>query len=176
MREKLISGEYLQIYVRDNARNASWGYLKVLKILKRSLKPLEKMLYSSETILQKKLHEIVSIDLQFCGDQKMKKINNDFRQKDKTTDVLSFPLYESLRKGSDEFVMPGEAGLGDIIISRDVAARQAREFDLNIEQEVIHLFVHGMLHLLGFDHEISMEEEEIMEKFEKKILLDIRKS
>ena len=176
VKEKSIIGNHLKIYVRDNARSDSWGHKKVTSILKRSLKPLEKMLYSNETILNRKMHDVITIDLLFCGDTKMKSINNDFRNKNKTTDVLSFPLYESLRKGSDEFVMPGEAGLGDIIISRDVASRQAKDFKLTIEQEVIHLFVHGMLHLLGFDHEISEKEEEIMESLEKKILLDIRNS
>ena len=176
MTNKEISGQFLEINLTDNSRSQKWGLPKVIKMLERSIVPLEKFFYSKQTIVSKRKHPQFSIDLLFCGDNKMKTINSSFREKAKTTDVLSFPLYESLRNESQEFLIPGELSLGDIIISRDVAARQAKEFSLNIEEEVIHLFVHGFLHLLGFDHEVSKEEEEIMEGLEKKILLDIRKS
>ncbi len=176
MKNVEITGNHITINVRDNCRNVDWGHKNVIKILKRSLASLEKLIYSNATIITKKNNKKFSIDLLLCGDLKMKSLNIGFRSKNKTTDVLSFPLYHSLRKGSDEFVIPGELSLGDIIISRNIAKKQAKEFGLKIEEEVIHLFVHGLLHLLGYDHEVSKEEEIIMETLEKKVLTNIRNS
>lgn len=102
------------------------------------------------------------------GDQKMRSLNKDFRGKDKTTDVLSFPVFDNIR-GGDEFLM-GAVELGDIFISYPVLRKQAKEFKISEENEFFHLLIHGFLHLLGFDHEISEKEEVIMENHEKKLV------
>ena len=81
----------------------------------------------------------------------------------KLTDVLSFPVYETLRSNSESFIEPGPVvHLGDIFICREVALRQAKEFKITFEEEFLHLFIHGFLHLCGYDHEMSKEEEELM--------------
>ncbi|MGI4991665.1 rRNA maturation RNase YbeY [Halobacteriovorax sp. GFR7] len=170
-----VNKSRLIVNLADNSRS-DWGLTACENMLKDSLVVLSNFLYSKNTCLDKKVHEEIEVDLHFCGDSRMKQINRDHRGKDKTTDVLSFPMYESLRPDSTDFVLPGPVMLGDIIISRNVAAKQAKEFDLELEQEVIHLFCHGLLHLLGYDHEISQEEEEIMEALEKEILTKIKKS
>ena len=82
----------------------------------------------------------------FVSDKKMCELNFQFRGKDKTTDVLSFPFE------TDEFE-PDENNLGDIIISAEQAARQAVENDLLLENEIKQLILHGVLHLCGYDHE-----------------------
>lgn len=169
-----VNKSRLSVNISDNAR-ASWGLKAVENILKDSLVVLSNFLYSKNTCLDKKTHVEIEVDLHFCGDARMKQINREHRGKDKTTDVLSFPMYDSLRPNSTDFVLPGPVMLGDIIISRNVAKKQAKEFNLKLEQEVIHLFCHGMLHLLGYDHEISQAEEDIMEALEKEILLKIKK-
>lgn len=174
MRRKELNGNNLNVVIHDNAKSTTWGFNKVAKIVEQSLEVIENFLYSKETIVKKAQHPVIELDIHFCGDAKMKSLNTDFRGKPKTTDVLSFPGYESLRQGSDEMIFPGPVHLGDIIISREVAKKQAKEFSLPVEQEVIHLIVHGFLHLLGWDHEISELEEEIMEKHEKAILNKIR--
>ena len=66
-----------------------------------------------------------------------------------------------------------EVELGDIFISAPVMIEQAKEFKVTIEQEFFHLMVHGFLHLLGFDHEISREEEVLMEGLEKHLVDNI---
>ncbi len=170
-----VNNSRLSVNITDNARS-TWGLSKCEKIIKDSLIVLSNFLYSRNTCLNKKTHVEIEVDLHFCGDTRMKQINRDHRGKNKTTDVLSFPMYDSLRPDSTDFVLPGPVMLGDIIISRNVAAKQAKEFDLNLEQEVIHLFCHGLLHLLGYDHEISQKEEDIMEALEKEILLKIKKA
>lgn len=111
------------------------------------------------------------LNLLICGDQKIKTINREFRQKNKITDVLSFPAQENLRgMQAVDWIKKGELSLGDLVLSLPQAQRQAREFNITLEEEVVHLFFHGFLHLLGFDHEISLSEEKLMQKMEAKLL------
>ncbi|MFA6236563.1 MAG: rRNA maturation RNase YbeY [Bacteriovorax sp.] len=114
---------------------------------------------------------IVTISMTLCGRTKIKTLNRKYRHKDYVTDVLSFPVYENLRpdKRSKGKNLP-EMELGDLIICKERAKSQAREFKITFEQEIVHLAVHGFLHLLGFDHEISGREEKIMEKYETELV------
>ncbi len=115
--------------------------------------------------------KLTHLNLLLCGDQRIKTINRDFRNKNKVTDVLSFPVQVNLRSHKKlDWIQAGELSLGDLVISLPQAQRQAREFDLSLEEEVVHLFFHGFLHLLGYDHEISGKEEKIMEEMEAKLL------
>ena len=65
--------------------------------------------------------------------------------------------------------------LGDLFICKEIAKSQALGFNISYEQEVIHLAVHGFLHLLGFDHEVSLKEEQIMENYESDLVTKIYK-
>ncbi len=113
----------------------------------------------------------VSFNLTLCGKVKIKRLNNQYRALDKVTDVLSFGVHDNLRpdkknKTQNQSIIE----LGDIYICREVALKQASQFQITYEQEILHLATHGFLHLLGFDHEISLKEEKIMEDFEDKIV------
>ena len=111
------------------------------------------------------------LNLVLCGDQRIKTINREFREKNKVTDVLSFPVQSRLRDHKNfDWIQAGELSLGDLVISLPQAQRQAREFNLSLEEEVVHLFFHGFLHLLGYDHDLSVKEEKIMEALEAKLL------
>jgi len=92
-----------------------------------------------------------SATIAFVSDRKMRELNRDFRGKNTTTDVLSFPFE------ADEFEL-GENNLGDIIISLEQAERQARENNLDFETEIKQLILHGILHLCGYDHETDAGE------------------
>jgi probable rRNA maturation factor len=118
----------------------------------------------------------VSISMILCGKRKIQSMNQKYRQIDKATDVLSFPIFENLRPDRKvrEKNLP-QIELGDLVICKEVAVAQAREFKISYEQEVIHLAVHGFLHLLGFDHEKSLKEEKIMEKYESELVSKIYK-
>lgn len=135
---------------------------------------------SFEEFLKKNPHmkgvKEVTITLTLCGKAKIRKLNKEYRDKDYATDVLSFPVYENLRpdKKSREKALP-QVELGDLVICRDVAKTQAREFGITYVQEVIHLASHGFLHLLGFDHEISAKEEKIMQGYEDELVKKIYK-
>ena len=96
------------------------------------------------------------------SDRRMKELNNLFRGKDSTTDVLSFP------REPDEFD-PDTDNLGDIVISVEQAERQAKENGLTLENEIKQLILHGLLHLCGYDHgtdngEMNSRELELREK------------
>ena len=83
----------------------------------------------------------------FVSDRAMREINRNWRGQRGTTDVLSFPANQ------DEFEKLGGLNLGDILISIEQAARQAKEHGLSLENEIAQLILHGLLHLCGYDHE-----------------------
>jgi probable rRNA maturation factor len=97
-------------------------------------------------------------------------LNREYRQKDKPTNVLSFPmvqadLLDSLSEGDD-----GETLLGDIVLAHGVTASEAAEKGVTIEEHATHLIVHGTLHLLGYDHEQGEAEADAMEEIERAAL------
>lgn len=105
-----------------------------------------------------------NVTIAFVSDRKMRELNKDFRGKDKTTDVLSFPFEADEFDETDDF-------LGDIIISLEQAEKQAAENNLEVELEIKQLILHGILHLCGFDHEIddgemNLRELELREKLQ----------
>ncbi len=107
------------------------------------------------------------VSLLICGDKKIRKLNLEFRNKDKATDVLSFPSQENLRKNplSEDTIF-----LGDLAISIPTARRQAKEFNISVWDEFIHLYFHGLFHLMGYDHDVSAAEEKLMQKWEDQAL------
>ena len=106
------------------------------------------------------------LSILLVDDGEMQKLNQQYRGIDKTTDVLSF-----------EASLPGISSpvLGDVVISVETAQKQALERGHDIIEEILHLLVHGILHLLGYDHEISEEEYLIMALKEQDILNFIKK-
>ena len=110
------------------------------------------------------------VSVTVCGDAYIRDLNRDYRGKDKPTDVLSFPASEALDALDPD---NGALILGDVVISLDTARRQAEEYGNTVEREISFLVVHGMLHLLGFDHEISEDEERIMFTEQKKIIKEL---
>lgn len=94
------------------------------------------------------------LSITFAGDALVRRLNREFRGEDAPTDVLSFG------QEGDGFAVPDGASrhLGDIVISVETAQRQASEHGLSLGDEVGHLVVHGVLHLLGYDHEAPADE------------------
>jgi probable rRNA maturation factor len=104
------------------------------------------------------------IDLTLCDNPTIQEYNRIYRGKDKATDVLSFPIENEII--SNNFQMP----LGSIVISVDFIEEKSTEFGHTQNDELSLLFIHGLLHLLGFDHEVDngemrQKEEEIIYKF-----------
>ena len=110
------------------------------------------------------------VELVFVNDDEMRKINREQRGINKATDVLSFP-YEQVSGGL----------MGSVVISTDTASRVASELGHSIECEIALLFLHGVLHILGYDHEIDNgqmreKEKEVIEHFSLPDSLIIRNS
>ncbi len=114
------------------------------------------------------------ISVLLTDDDGIREINRDFRDTDKVTDVLSFPLNELIAGEFDpeiceENFETGKIMLGDIIISLPQARRQGEEFSHGEEREISYLTIHSVLHLLGYDHLDEAEEKAKMREREKSI-------
>jgi probable rRNA maturation factor len=99
------------------------------------------------------------LSVALVANNEIEKLNEKYRRKPKPTDVLSFPAGAS----------PAGRLLGDVVISLDKAKEQAEDGGWSLEEEIDRLLIHGILHLLGYDHERSRKEAEIMRAMEKKI-------
>jgi probable rRNA maturation factor len=112
----------------------------------------------------------IEVSVTFTDNEGIRELNRKFRNIDRPTDVLSFPLFdytgESEEPPVDEFV----GMLGDIVISLEQAKKQAEEFGHSFEREAAFLTVHSMLHLLGYDHEAGGDEEADMRRRQREIL------
>lgn len=117
------------------------------------------------------VHELspyTEVSLVLVDDDYIQELNRDYRGIDRPTDVLSFALNEG--EEPDVIDGPQESLLGDIIISLPTALRQAEEFNHSLERELAFLAVHGMLHLLGYDHEEETDRQ-VMRQQEEHILV-----
>lgn len=111
----------------------------------------------------------LEISVRLSDDAEVQKLNRQFRDKDKTTNVLSFPMMEAVHLGSLSNSDDGEALLGDIILAAETCHAEAAAKGWPIADYVQHLIVHGTLHLLGYDHEVGEHEAHIMETLESRI-------
>lgn len=145
-----------------------------------------KVTYSQKTLIRRAVKETLEyegyknnaeISVTFTDNEGIRRLNKDFRGLDKPTDVLSFPLtdYESTDAPyADELC----GSLGDVVLSLERAKEQADEYGHSFDREIAFLVVHSMLHLLGYDHETSEEDELDMRQRQSEILknmgLDIK--
>ena len=118
-----------------------------------------------------KLHDLddmTEVDITIVDDEEIHQLNLDYRNVDRPTDVLSFALDED--DEDEPELLEGQLHLlGDIIISAETATRQAEEFGHGLEREIVYLAVHGLLHLLGYDHMVE-EDKVIMRAKEEEAL------
>ncbi len=113
----------------------------------------------------KRILEILGIEnselsVLITGDEEIRELNKTYRGKDRPTDVLSFPMGDRI---------DGKLILGDVVISLDTAQRQAQDLGHSLEDEVERLLAHGIIHLLGYDHELGGEEERKFRELEEKV-------
>lgn len=104
------------------------------------------------------------VSVKFTSDEEVRALNAAWRGKDKATNVLSFPMAEEPE---------GAPMLGDIVLARGVCAREAADKSIAVDSHATHLVVHGMLHLLGYDHETGDADAEVMEEIERKALASL---
>ncbi len=125
----------------------------------------------SRVLEEEKVLPEVDVYITLTNNEEIHKINKEYRDVDRPTDVLSFPMYErdeiaGLKNDTNDEI---EKILGDIIVSIEKVREQAEEYGHSFERELAYLVTHGMLHLLGYDHMIE-EEKAVMRKREEEIL------
>ncbi len=140
----------MRILLEDPRRIRQCSRARIERIAERALKRVRGAAFARRA----------QVSLIFAGKARMRRLNRDYRGKDRVTDVLSFPQAEGPR-----FPLPRTAPrvLGDVVICTEVAARQARARGVPPGDEIEWLFVHGLLHLLGFDHAGRVQEKRMLD-------------
>ena len=111
------------------------------------------------------------LSILITDDREIKTLNSEYRNKPKATDVLSFALDDGEPFPIANDPSDVEHPLGDLVISMDTAARQAREYGVHLHEELERLLIHGLLHLLGYDHEnVSKAEAARMRSKEQQLM------
>ena len=139
----------LMIYFANSQQKAEISY---------KLKRLVRLAVEA-TLAYEQYNMDCEVSVTFTDDEGIRKLNRSFRKIDSPTDVLSFPLFD-YENDSDIQIDELENMLGDIVISLERAETQAEEFGHSFEREVAFLTVHSTLHLLGYDH-VNSEDEEL---------------
>lgn len=125
--------------------------------------------YYQRTLDVLKLNDDYDLSLIICGPITIRRINREYRHIDRVTDVISFALLDE----GDSWSFDERVELGDIFINRKRVFEQAEEYGHSVKREFVFLFVHGLLHLLGYDH-MNEEDEKRMFALQKKIIGDLK--
>ncbi len=137
------------------------------KEYEKIIKKVIEQCFKEEGLLDSKLY----ISITLTNPENIRKINNEFRNIDRETDVLSFPMFE--KKELDEMIknkdFKHEDVLGDIVISIKRVEEQAEEYGHSFEREFSYMLVHGFYHLMGYDH-IKEEDKQVMRPKEENVL------
>lgn len=124
------------------------------------------------TLRHEKFPYDVDVSVTLCDNAYIRRLNKKFRAKDSYTDVLSFPIYEGGELDAADSI--GGVLLGDVVISLERAKEQADEIGHSFLEEIAFLTVHSTLHLLGYDHERSVEDDELQCRAQKEIMKTVR--
>ena len=125
--------------------------------------------YYQKTLEILQIEDNYVLSLIICGPITIKRINREYRNKDAVTDVISFALLDN----EDAVEYEDCIELGDIFINRQRVFSQAKEYGHSVKREFVFLFVHGLLHLLGYDH-MNKEDEEKMFSLQRQIVGDLK--
>ena len=115
----------------------------------------------------------VELSVKFAGDAEVQALNSAYRKRDKPTNVLSFPMLESGLLSALATADEGEVLIGDVVLAHGLCSAEAAERGIAEQDHASHLVVHGVLHLLGYDHEQGEEDADMMERAEREALASI---
>lgn len=147
--------EFIDLLGEGNLKSFKSIYRKIVKTVKKELG----------------IDSALGLSVTYCDNEYIRELNKNYRNKDSATDVLSFAIED----GEDlSFIEELKKALsvreiGDIVISYERASEQASEYGHSLERELCFLFVHGVLHLLGYDH-MEKDDEKVMFDLQNKIL------
>ena len=141
--------------------------IKENKEYEKIIKKVIEQCFKEEGLLDSKLY----ISITLTNPENIRKINNEFRNIDRETDVLSFPMFEKqeLKEMIKNKDFKHEDVLGDIVISIKRVEEQAEEYGHSFEREFSYMLVHGFYHLMGYDH-IKEEDKQVMRPKEENVL------
>ncbi len=144
----------MEILIKNRVKGSGLRPSKVIRVAQRVLETLG--------------YKEAQVSILLCEDSYIQKLNKEYRRVDAPTDVLAFSMHEG------PFPRVHPEILGDVVISLEAASRQAKRFCHSLNKEVALLVIHGILHLLGYDHQKKKDREKMRRK-EKEILEVIRK-
>lgn len=126
---------------------------------------------AADHVLKKeKIAKATELSIAFIGPGRMRKLNKTYKKRNRVTDVLAFPeakiAFDKFRIGPAEKIK----GLGEIVICLREVKKNAKKYDTIFDKELARIVIHGLLHLLGYDHEKSAKEADRMEEKEKEYL------
>lgn len=148
----------INIFSENIHQNFDVDEKKALGIAKKILKYYleEKSVFNSSCLFKSDLlgqkFDCISFDILYCDNEKTHEINKEYRQKDYPADIITFAIFAD---SEEKFVFDGEINLGEIIISLDKVAQNSKEKGTTFEDELYFLISHGIMHLLGFDHQTN---------------------
>jgi probable rRNA maturation factor len=148
----------IKIYWSNDQKILKAG-LRLRMLIRRAIKT---------TLAHENFKRDAQISLTFVDNEGIRELNRTYRDKDSATDVLSFPLYDF--HAGETPLGDGCVELGDIVLSLERAKEQAAELGHSYEREAAFLCVHSMLHLLGYDHEISEADDKEMRAKQTQIM------
>jgi len=150
----------LNLEIVSRQRKIKVSKKRLSKIVRKIIKILRE--YGELKKFNVENFHILTISVVLIGNKKMKEINFKYRGKRSTTDVLSFPYLEANNNLKELY-------LGEILIDPLQAKIQAKNYGVSLWQEITRLLIHGILHLIGYDHEVSANEAKKMRRVEEKI-------
>ena len=156
--KKREKGEQMNLLIANNTKED----LDLEKISARAEKTIKEVLRTED------FSENVEVSLSIVDEDEIHKLNKEYRNVDRKTDVLSFPMDEKAYDNEGNPIIL----LGDIVICLDVAKDQAIDFGHSFEREIMYLICHSTLHLLGYDH-IEEEDKKVMRAKEKEIMKNL---
>lgn len=147
-----------QLHIEQDIEDPRWSRYDLSLIYPLTQKVIQKLKISCGLF----------IELHLINDEQIQSLNCQYRQKDKPTNVLSFPSFDG---NLDLSTLPQDItiGLGDIFLSYDTIEKEKNDKEVSFENHCFHLYVHGLLHLLGYDHQTEAEAN-VMEEMEIEIL------
>ena len=117
----------------------------------------------SKSCLKDYKFSTISFDIVLCNNEEIHRINKEYRDKDSATDVITFALFAD-SEPDERFIFDDEINLGEIVVSLDKIFEQSIENNVTFDSELYYLISHGILHLLGFDHQNQVEYDYMVEK------------
>lgn len=155
----------INIFSENIYQNREINERKFINIAKKILKFYLAEI-SEESCLNQMEFDTISFDFLYCDSQKTHEINKEYRNKDYPADIITFAIFAD---SEEKFIFDGEINLGEVIISIDKVEENVQKNNSTFEYELSFLISHGIMHLLGFDHQ-TMEDYNFVIEMQKKAL------